>query len=155
MTYYFIEKSWLHFTYIFIIIQPIFEVVLISEKSTLTYLRPSQKQSDMPSCPVFQGLYGPIAFSKGPSASSLPIFMMGTPIAGTGQNWPKPAKSLHPSIGRNLSVYPSRTLQMHFRTSETVYQGWQSQFLGQPTGSGQKLENGAYFRIGMVKLTSD
>ena len=35
--------------------------------------------------------------------------MMGTPIDGTGQNWPKPAKSRHPNIGRNLSVYPSRT----------------------------------------------
>ena len=36
--------------------------------------------------------------------------MIGTPIAGTGQNWPKPAKSRHPNIGPNLSVYPSRTL---------------------------------------------
>ena len=64
----------------------------------------------MPYYPLFLGLYGPIAFPKGPSASSQPTFMIGTPIAGIGQNWPKPAKSRHPNIGPNLSVYPSRTL---------------------------------------------
>ena len=44
---------------------------------------------------------------------------------------------------------------MRFYTFETLVWGVVNQFQGQLTGSGRKVENGAYLHIGMVMLTSD